>query len=81
MILISIVVHEPPPVEVFDVLDLSFAEVEIVPYFVDESLADHGAHVLRTVRLFLDLALEQGDAVRQVGVIFPAALEQWRVRI
>src|SRR5436190_23523575 len=53
------------PVLRFDGFDLVLAEPEVVADFVNQRLADHGAHLVFVFGIFLDRALENRDPIRQ----------------
>src|SRR5262245_38690536 len=62
------------PVTLLDLLNLLFAQAEVVTYLVNQCFADDGAHVVVALAVFLDRLLKNGDAVRQGVAVAPRTL-------
>src|SRR5262249_20143104 len=62
------------PVALLYLLDLFFAEPEVVADFVDERFSDDGADFVLVVAVFFDWFLQEGHAVRKRVAVTPGAL-------
>src|SRR5262245_55012539 len=66
------------PVTLLDLLDLFFAQTEVMAHFVNQRFSDDGAHVSVVVAVLLDRLLKNRDAVRKGVAVGPRPLWQRR---